>query len=250
MTTRTWQKHRRRSLSQSLNRAEFACLWHLAGLFVCVVLALLDSSLASLPASEKTWKDPTIEILPDNSSLIFEGKWLVYIAAPHWDVFSREFQDEIWEDVVKDLVLGRDLLPVNGTNGTNSTPENAKTSSGKTAEATNAAATTETFSQTLQFGFISPSTNLDLTALLEPKSYPTVKLLLDGHAWTFSNRSLDRESIVRFAREGWRELGWFNKVPKKNGWGVKWQLELWEKWALTMVCFRAEAIGNWGICVS
>ncbi|KAI9007710.1 hypothetical protein DFJ74DRAFT_688787 [Hyaloraphidium curvatum] len=242
--------------------------WTLVGLYAAFIVvsralgsAATDATPDGLPmprnaSSETPFADPTLEIVPSNSSLLLEGRWLVFISAP-WCPFSARFEKR-WPAIVQSLVseraantteanttsVGSPSLTDSGTGTPQPTPVTAAdlqsvvpamTDDIEAAASPSVATVVDTASQKrrsrsrgpLRFARIDAVRNAELAAQLEVKAYPTVKLLQDGNIWTLSNITLDAESVLYFAREGWRIAPFYNRMPRKPSWSYVQQLKLW-----------------------
>ncbi|KAJ3410891.1 hypothetical protein HDV05_003109 [Chytridiales sp. JEL 0842] len=69
-----------------------------------------------------------------------------------------------------------------------------------------------THPSTYKFALVNAHTNSKTAALLEVRSYPSVKLIQAGNVWTMRG-NLTKEGVVSFVGEGWRAEKWYNKLP-------------------------------------
>ncbi|ORX60927.1 hypothetical protein BCR36DRAFT_272299 [Piromyces finnis] len=150
-----------------------------------------------------------------NYQKLYNGTWLVQIYSP-WCPYSLHFQ-KTWKDVVKDVKKINELL----LSGKMSLDENEKKSSESTDNSIVEKDKKEEelkikkrlIIKDLKFAQINAYESVDVSALLEVKEFPTIKVLHKGNAVTYTN-STSYKKLVKFAVEDWMNQEWYNRLPK------------------------------------
>lgn len=190
----------------------------LLGTLIGVTFVGADSAEAPSESTTEVLRAPIVEeILPADNNKVLQGTWLVQVwvqwtktdrprprkdlttsvhsYAP-WCPFSKRFQS-IWNETIH--AMEREAVA-----------ESSKTNQSR-----------------LHFARVSAVDNAQLAAILETKAYPTLKFLRNGDAWTFSNATLDLESVLDFAKQGWARQPFYNRLPSRPAWGYVWQIQFW-----------------------